>query len=156
MKHAPKLLIAAVLAAASLTATAKISDGKAYGDWKGICQEGECGVGQIVNNDKGEPVGRIVLRKVPEAKNNVVAFITIPLGVNLRAGMALAVDGKELGVSPYDFCDPNGCTAVIPLEGDVLKKIKAGSALQVGSYFGNKQQTMGFSLKGVTAAIKEL
>ena len=114
MKTTLKIAAVAALATISLTAAAKLSEGKAYGDWKGTCQGSECGAIQIVNNEKGEPVGRILLRRIPEAQNNVIAFITVPLGVNLRAGMALAADGKELVVTPFDFCDQGGCNAAIP------------------------------------------
>ena len=111
---------------------------------------------QIVNNDKGEPVGRILLRRIPEAQNNVIAFITVPLGVNLRAGMALAADGKELVVTPFDFCDQGGCNAAIPVEGKILDSFKKGNTLQVAAFVGDKQQTMGFSLKGVSDVLKNL
>ena len=156
MKNTVKIAAVAAIAAVSLTAAAKLSEGKAYGDWKGTCQGNECGAVQIVNNPQGEPVGRILLRRIPEAQNSVVAFVTVPLGVNLRAGMALAVDGKELVVTPYDFCDNGGCNAAIPLEGNIEASIKKGNVLQVAAFVGDKQQTMGFSLKGVSEVIKNL
>ena len=68
MKTTLKLAAVAALATISLTAAAKLSEGKAYGDWKGTCQGSECGAIQIVNNEKGEPVGRILLRRIPEAQ----------------------------------------------------------------------------------------
>ncbi|MDO4642314.1 MAG: invasion associated locus B family protein [Cardiobacteriaceae bacterium] len=155
MKTTLKIAAAAALVAASITATAKLSEGKAYGDWKGTCQGNECGAVQVVNNDKQEPVGRILLRYIPEAKN-VVAFVTVPLGVNLRAGMGLAVDGKQVGVVPFDFCDQSGCNVALPLEGKTLESIKKGNTLQVAAYVANEQQTMSFSLKGVSDVIKGL
>lgn len=156
MKATIKAFTIAALAAASISAHAKINDGQSYGDWKGTCEGSECGVVQTVNNDKGQPVGQILIRKIKEANNAPTLFVTVPLGVNLRAGMAFAVDGNELGVVPYDFCTEGGCNAAVPLEGDALAKIKAGNALQVAAFVGDKQQTMGFSLKGVTAAINAL
>ena len=156
MKTTLKALTLASLAAISLSASAKVSDGQKFGDWEGTCQGNDCGVVQAVNNDKGQPVGQILIRKVKEANNAPTLFVTVPLGVNLRAGMAFAVDGKELGVVPYDFCIEGGCNAAVPLDADSLAKIKAGAALQVAAFVGDKQQTMGFSLKGVTAAINAL
>jgi len=99
MKTTLKIAAVAALATISLTAAAKLSEGKAYGDWKGTCQGSECGAIQIVNNDKGEPVGRILLRRIPEAQNNVIAFITVPLGVNLRisSGPTLLLDHQVDG-----------------------------------------------------------
>ena len=156
MKTELKIAALAALAATSLSAAAKLSEGKAYGDWKGTCQGNECGAIQIVNNEKGEPVGRILLRRIPEANNSAIAFITVPLGVNLRAGMALAADGKELVVAPFDFCDQGGCNAAIPVEGDIEASLKKGKVLQVAAFVGDKQQTMGFSLKGVSEVLKNL
>ena len=68
MKTTLKIAAVAALATISLTAAAKLSEGKAYGDWKGTCQGSECGAIQIVNNDKGEPVGRILLRRIRAAR----------------------------------------------------------------------------------------
>lgn len=156
MNKTLKILTLTTLAAISLSASAKVSDGKSYGDWKGTCQDNECGVLQTVNNDKGQPVGQILIRKVKEGGGAPTLFVTVPLGVNLRAGMAFAVDGKELGVIPYDFCTEGGCNAAVILKGKDLATIKKGNVLQVAAFVADKQQTMGFSLKGVTAAINAL
>ena len=53
MKNTVKIAAVAAIAAVSLTAAAKLSEGKAYGDWKGTCQGNECGAVQIVNNPQG-------------------------------------------------------------------------------------------------------
>lgn len=156
MKQTIKLAMLSALGGISLAASAAITDGKSYGDWTGTCQDNVCGVVQLQNNANGEPIGRILLRKMPEAQNAVVAFITLPLGINLRAGLALAVDNKELGVAPFDFCDPGGCNAAIPLDNETLGKIRAGNQMQVAAFVGEEQQTIQFSLKGVTNATNNL
>ena len=43
MKTTLKIAAVAALATISLTAAAKLSEGTAYGDWKGTCQGSECG-----------------------------------------------------------------------------------------------------------------
>lgn len=154
-----KLAILATLAGASLAATAKISNGSKYGDWEGSCQGNECGVIQIIYQkpgDKNTAVGRILLRKVKEANNQVVAYISLPLGVNLRNGLALAVDNNQVAQSLFDFCDQAGCHAALPLPADVQSKMKAGKTLQLAAFVGDEQQTMSFSLNGVTKAMNEL
>lgn len=151
-----QLAILAACAGISLAAAAKITNGTKYGDWTGTCQGNECGVTQVVNNAKGEPVGHILLRKVPEAQNRVVAYISLPLGVNLRNGLAIAVDNNQVAQSLFDFCDQAGCHAALPLEADVQNKMKAGKSLQLAAFVGDEQQTMSFSLTGVTKAINEL
>lgn len=151
-----KIATLAALSALSLAASAKVSNGTKYGDWEGTCQGKECGVIQIVNNEKGEPVGRVLLRKVPEAKNQVVAYVSLPLGVNLRNGLAIAVDGNQVAQSLFDFCDQGGCHAALPLPNDILAKLKAGKAMQLAAFVGDEQQTMAFSLTGATKAIDAL
>ena len=151
-----QMLVVAALAGLAATATAKVSNNTKYGDWTGTCQGNDCGVMQVVNNQAGEPVGRILLRKVPDANNQVVAYISLPLGVNLRNGLAIAVDGNQVAQSLFDFCDQAGCHAALPLTGDVQTKVKAGNALQLAAFVGDEQQTMSFSLSGVTKAINEL
>lgn len=153
------IAILAALGGASLTAAAKVSSGTKYGDWEGTCQGNECGVVQVIYQkpgDKNTAVGRILLRKVPEANNQVVAYISLPLGVNLRNGLAIAVDNNQVAQSLFDFCDQAGCHAALPLSNDVQSKVKAGKTLQLAAFVGDEQQTMSFSLTGVTKAINEL
>lgn len=140
----------------SLAAQAAVSQGQKFGDWEGVCQQGQCGIVQVQNNSNNVPVGRIIIQKMAEAGNNPVMIVTVPLGVNLQAGLGLAVDTKELQRLPFDFCDQGGCNAAIPLQGEILNKIKAGNKLQVAAFVGAEQQTLEFSLKGITAAINAL
>ena len=151
-----QIIAVAAVACLAATASAKISNNTKYGDWTGTCQGNECGVVQVVNNQQNEPVGRILMRKVPEANNQVVAYISLPLGVNLRNGLAIAVDGNQVAQSLFDFCDQAGCHAALPLTADVQGKLKAGKALQLAAFVGEEQQTMSFSLSGVTKALNEL
>ena len=44
MKTTLKIAAVAALATISLTAAAKLSEGKAYGDWKGTCQGSESSI----------------------------------------------------------------------------------------------------------------
>lgn len=156
MKHLIKTTALTAIAAASLNANAAPTNGTKYGDWEGVCQGNECGIVQIQKNGEGTPVGRVVLQKMVQAGNNPVAIITVPLGVNLQAGMGLAVDGGEVARLSFNFCDQGGCNVAIPLQGDILKKIKAGKKLQVAAFVGDKQQTVVFSLTGVTKALAAL
>ena len=151
-----KIFILAALAAASTASMAKISDGKSYGAWEGVCEKNECAVLQVVNNKEKTPVGRVILRKLAEEKNMFAMIITVPLGVNLRAGLGLAIDGEEIGRVPFDLCNPGGCTAALPVKDDLLQKIKKGKALQVAAFVDDKQQTLPFSLSGATKAIEAL
>ncbi len=158
MKKTVQLLALTGLMSASTASFSAISNGQDYGDWKGVCEGGECAVVQVVSNQENTPVGRVVLRKmnVPQAGSSTVMIITVPLGVNLHAGAGLAIDGTELRRAQFDFCDQGGCNLAMPLEGDTLTKIKKGNTLQVAAFVNDQQQTLAFSLKGVTKAIDAL
>lgn len=160
MKLSQVLLGAGLLASATI-ASAKVSDGHNYGDWRGTCEGDQCAVVQVLNNNDKQPIGRAVLRKLPQAKDTPVLILTVPLGVNLQAGLGVAVDTKEIARVPYDFCDQGGCNAAIPLittkDGkDLLAAIKGGKELDVAVFVGQNQQGMKFSLSGVTSAINAL
>ncbi len=156
MKKTINLFALASLSAFAFNAQAAVSQGQKFGDWEGVCQNGLCGVSQIKNNGENVPVSRIIIQRMKEAGNNPVMIITVPLGVNLKEGMGLAVDGKELARVAFDFCDQGGCNLALPLQGEALTKIKAGNTMQVAAFVGAEQQTVQFSLKGVTAAINAL
>lgn len=152
MKH--KLLTLLTLTTLSLTSQAAIQNGKAYGNWQGVCENNQCGVVQTQNNSQGEPVGQILISKTPD--NSIIAQFTLPLGVNLLAGIGLAVDHSQIGVTPYIFCDPTGCHSILPLDLDTQNKLKAGKSLQVAAFLGESQQTLDFSLIGATDALNNL
>lgn len=156
MNITQKLILASLLSCAATLTSAAIKEGQAYGDWKGVCQEKECGIIQLVNNQNNMPVGRIVLRKLPQTGNTPVMIVTVPLGVNLHAGLGMAVDNKEILKAPFDFCDPSGCNVAIPLAGDKISALQKGNKLHVAAFIGDEQQMMEFSLKGITNAIKAL
>lgn len=156
MKTLTKILTASALFASSLTFAA-ITHDKAYGDWKGACEAQECGIIQIANDKQKQPIGRFIFRKLErDGKKNVVAFITVPLGVSLKGGLGVAVDMKEIGRAAYDFCDEGGCTAIVEFDEKSLEAVRKGSKMQVGVFILDEPQAMEFSLKGVSEGLKNL
>lgn len=157
------VLLGAALAT-SLSAAAKLKNGTLYGDWQGVCEQNpqskkeECGLVQLFsvdNEGKKTVMGRVFIRNAA-GQANPVGIITLPLGVNLRAGVAIAVDGKEIGRVAYDFCEPVGCNAAFPLDAKTKDAMMKGKELQVATYLANEQVTMPFSLKGMTKGLGEL
>lgn len=153
-----KWLIGA-LALTAISANAAIKEGQNYGDWKGICEQNQCAVMQVAKQN-GTAAAGIVLSKVPELPNVIAMDLTVPLGVNLRNGFRLSVDGKQLIEYGFLFCLPDGCHASIPLEGANLEAIKRGAKLNVAISVGigerEERMNLGFSLKGVTNALNNL
>lgn len=145
------LIFGALFAASAHSA---ITHDKAYGDWKGVCEKKDCGVIQIAYDGSKQPIGRIILRKMPDKKT--VAFITVPLGVSLKGGIGVAVDMNEVTRGAYDFCDDGGCTAILELKEAQLEKLRKGKKMQVAVFILDQSQAMEFSLKGITESLKNL
>lgn len=136
-----------------------VKSGQKFKDWTGQCETIDskkvCGIEQTVFDQDNKPVVNIFIRKFKEQKD-LIAFIKVPLGVDLRAGLGLAVDKKEIANVPYVFCDPDGCNAIVPLNGKLLGKIKKGKKMQVGILLVNQKIVFSASLSGITKAVGSL
>lgn len=155
-----KLSTAAILTFAALMPNAyAVKNGQKFKDWTGLCEKFEgksyCGISQTIYDSDKNPVVHIFIRKV-KGQKDPLAFIKVPLGVNLQAGLGLAVDKKEIAQVPYTVCDPAGCNAIFPLKKGLLDKIKAGNQMQIGLLLVNKEIVLGASLSGVTNALNAL
>lgn len=157
MKTILKAVALTALATTALSTTAAITQGKKYGDFEGVCEGESCGVAQTGKNVQGTTGAFHLLKPTANGQQSTtpLGIIGVPLGVTLY-GMEIAIDGKKLGVIPYDHCEPNACVAVFPLEADVLNKLKAGKKLEATFIVGPDKQTLEFSLKGVSAALSAL
>ena len=79
-------------------------------------------------------------------------IITLPLGVILPPGIRMEIDGENIGSAPFYRCAPNGCQARIPLQEELLNRLKAGSAGNIYFREVNGQDVpIPFSLSGFTA-----
>ncbi|PIE42245.1 MAG: hypothetical protein CSA47_01260 [Gammaproteobacteria bacterium] len=162
MNIVKSVLIAAILSLATVMPSAyAVKDGETFKSWKGHCEKFQgkefCGISQTVVDADKKPVVNIFIRKVKvKDKPNHIAFIKVPLGVNLQAGLGLAVDKKEIARVPYTVCDPAGCNAILPLKEELINKIKTGGKMQIGVLLVNKEIVLTASLSGVTKALEAL
>ena len=146
------------LVLASCFASAKVSNGEKFGEWEGSCQGQECIVGQIAKLN-GQPAGRVMIQKSND--QGYIALVTLHLGlqIDLMQGLGVAIDGKQIGRPPFDFCPSEGCNVFIKLNADNLAKLKKGNKLQL-EFFSvggkNKRINMDFSLSGITKALEAL
>ena len=84
--------------------------------------------------------------------------IQLPLGVDLRPGLVMRVDeGEELPLA-YLRCSEDGCDTSLPLEPDLLWKMKKGITLFIGFRPWGDEQTavLEASLSGFTKKFDEL
>ncbi|MGY0398724.1 MAG: invasion associated locus B family protein [Ostreibacterium sp.] len=136
-----------------------VKDGEIFKSWKGKCETVDekkaCGITQTVYDTDKKPVVNIVIRKIKDQKDPI-AFVKVPLGVNLQAGLGLAVDKKEIIQVPYTVCDPAGCNAIFPLKKDAITAMKKGKQLQIGMLLVNREIVLQASLSGISNALKAL
>lgn len=160
MQKYKTLSLAAILSlAATMPNAYALKNGQKFKDWTGQCETVEgtkfCGVSQTIFDKDKKPLVNIFIRKV-KGQPDPLAFIKVPLGVNLLAGLGMAVDKKEIAQVPYTVCDPAGCNAIVPLKADLMKKMQKGKKLQVGMLYGKEEIVLSASLSGVTKALKAL
>jgi len=111
-------------------------------------------------DEKGQTVLAIAVGKVPNT-NDPGMLIILPLGIWLRPGVVLKVDGGEEVPVPVERCERRGCQVELLLEPNVLTLLKGGTEANVlfQIYDENGQpKVVGvpFSLLGFTAALTEI
>ncbi len=137
-----------------------VKNGQQFKDWKAECmkvgEKEECGISQIIFDKNKTPFARIFIRKI-KGQNDPIAFIKVPFGVALQAGVGFAVDKQGIGVAPYSFCDPEGCNAAFPITSEVVAKMKKGSKIQIAmAFIDQKNLEVEGSLSGFTNAFNSL
>jgi invasion protein IalB len=168
-----KAVFGSALAAAALLATAPGGSAQTaaqqpsttlkatHGDWEIRCsvQNPEaCAMAQTGNNAQGQPVLQVLLRKTPGLKGPkdqpiaAVMEIIAPIGVFLPAGLAVAIDGKEIGRGVYRYCSPQTCVVAEPLQETFITQMKGGSnAVMTVVGVNGEAANISISLKGFTA-----
>jgi len=137
-----------------------------HGDWEIVCATAQadlCVMRQFAKNAEGRNVIDIRIRKLEGAQTpdgkTLPAAITIvtPLGVLLRAGMAIKIDEKEPRGAPFGLCLRSGCIVQQPMDEDFLGEMKAGKMAVVQVVAApNQEIKVDISLKGFTKAFKAL
>ena len=85
------------------------------------------------------------------------AVISVPIGVRLPPGIDLRVDDRKPWNFPFERCSPNSCQVRAVLHEELLQSLKAGLVGRVTFQDAAGQPiTVDFSLKGFTAALREL
>lgn len=134
-----------------------------HGAWEVRCAgeaQDVCYISQVLENDEGSPLIRVVVRAVPENSQAVGLMVAqTPLGVVLTRGLQMRVDAGEVTTAPYAYCVQNGCYAQIGLAPEGLERLKRGAAAQITVYAVQQPETAietELSLIGFTAAFDEI
>jgi len=157
------LALGALLAGPSLAAP---EEGKQFKDWTIRCQAIEqgkpnkiCFLTQTINDKESKkPMIDVRVGYLAEGNQQPAIIFAVPLGAALRAGLGFKIDEeKPIGI-PYDFCDPIGCRATLPLDNALISKLKSGKTSQVIFFHITSQNpvTNDLSLNGFTVGFDAL
>jgi len=134
-----------------------------HGDWQIRCespsgdQENQCALVQSVTAEDRPDVGlTIVIVKTADHKSPLLRVVA-PMGVMLPSGLGLKIDETDIGRVGFVRCLPNGCVAEIPMDDDLLEKLRGG---QTATFiiFLNPEEGIGFpiDLKGFGEGVDSL
>jgi len=99
---------------------------------------------------------QVVVAKPPEGDQALLTVIA-PLGVWLRPGLELAVDGGAANRLAFEFCLKEGCLARMPLAAGMVAALKKGSAASIAIQNIRRQKLdVKVSLSGFTASFGQL
>lgn len=136
-----------------------------HGAWTIRCAQGtdNCVMQQTGQGAQGNDVLDVRIRKLEgvTADNGeaVPAAIQIaaPLGVLLRAGLRVRVDGSEERGAPFEICIQGGCIVRDAVSTDFLNQLKAGATAQMTVVSAQQGEVpVDISLSGFTAAFESL
>jgi len=111
-----------------------------------------CIITQELRTDSGQLLASVAIRETPgEARKTLIA--SIPVGMLLRQGVQLQVDGGEPTKAEYTLCFPNACYAELNIDTGFINSLKAGGKLQLTTYNQQGRQVrFDLTLIGFTAA----
>ena len=107
-----------------------------HGPWEVRCVDKSCTMSQTFKDPEGRPVVIFTLQKLAEPRKvengEIVAKARIitPLQVLLPNRLGIRIDGGNISVTPFIYCNPLGCEAHPHVMADVLGQLKSGKKLE--------------------------
>lgn len=134
-----------------------------HGSWNIVCApNGDCAMEQVGKNPEGGDVLRariirIQPRDTPQGTLDTLFTAVAPLGVALRPGLAVQIDGGPLQRMPFEICDRNGCIVQTLVPAAFIDNMKKGVKATFGLTAPNNQQiSTEINLSGFTKAYNTL
>jgi invasion protein IalB len=105
-----------------------------HGAWSVICDkpagasEEQCALMQnVIAEDRPEVGLSVVVLKTADRKARILRILA-PLGVLLKDGMELFVDGNNIGRAYFTRCFSEGCYVEVEIDEELMKILRAGKA----------------------------
>lgn len=111
---------------------------------------------RVVLSNSGQLLAAVTIRLPPDSQTPVM-MIQTPFGLNLPAGLKLAVDEKPFETLPLQTCDGGGCYAGNVVSPELLNALKQGTTLSITFQDPNQRDiAVPVSLNGFTAAYEKI
>jgi len=131
---------------------------ESYGDWRVACivraAEKLCSLSQQHNQQNGQRI--IAIEIIPAEEQASNGTLILPFGLNLPAGVTLAIDDEPVGGAlSFSTCLPAGCIVPLTLDASIIDRLNAGGALKFGAVANGTAASLSFSisLQGFAAAM---
>lgn len=135
-----------------------------FGKWELLCNKGnasDCRAVQTQNYSDDTTKGRLLQALLATDQGRTFTVLTLPFGVDLRAGTVIKIDEGVEAKAAYTTCLPDGCQSVVELDESLQGQLIAGKVMKVGFRpWGGDDKTLVVEVpldgaKDVLAAIKK-
>lgn len=135
-----------------------------FGKWELLCNKGnatDCRAVQTQNYSDDTTKGRLLQALLAADQGRTFAVLTLPFGVDLRAGTVMKIDEGVEVKAAFTTCLPDGCQSIVELDDSLQAQITAGKIMKVGFRpWGGDEKTLVVEVpldgaKDVLAAIKK-
>ena len=131
-----------------------------FEDWIRVCQtqaesQQQCYATQLIMTEQNGQRIQLLRSTVQRVNQKLFSLqLVLPLGIDLRPGVALKVDNFEQRGGSFATCSRAGCIVRMIMDSSFQKEIASGNRAKV--YFKSigieQPQEITLSLKGITAA----
>ncbi|MEO0682620.1 MAG: invasion associated locus B family protein [Pseudomonadota bacterium] len=139
------------------------------GAWQTACvtaqETGPCLMRQVGRTEAGQEVMEVTVRRIAPQQTQqgtVEAIISVrtPIGVLLREGLTIQIDGSQPQRGTYVYCAQDGCLLQEPLPNALVSAMKKGAVAKMSFVIPQNNQPVrveaNISLTGFTAAFNGL
>jgi invasion protein IalB len=142
----------ALAAIACMTAPAwAATEAPATSKWVKVCEDDSCNTMQRIVGPNGDLVASITIRHV-KGDPKVQLVVSMPLGMNIKTGLAVRIDDKVNLPMKFNICMPAGCYAQGTSDKALVDALKSGGKMLIVAESRGKPIALPITLAGFTKA----